>query len=244
MRIKRIKDMKKQQIGIVAVILLPVVLLGTIFGTASYLYVEIPSFGMDESKMPAISTFIPGDYDYLAACAAYYDQRFEDYNLPFNYTVAARFTDESLTTLSEYVFTDNGALWSGTAIAAYVGKYLAARREANATMTQDALRVIRKLVHGMSMMLAVPNGGLGPDHGAILARMWAPPENATLRGLPLYNSSIPGARSTHAYYNGTGIERDIEDQLARFTFTHLPDVNGNVTAPGPEYRIVDFTKWQ
>jgi len=39
-------------------------------------------------------------------------------------------------------------------------------------------------------------------------------------------------------------ERDIEDQLTRFTLTHYPDINGPVTAPGPEYNVVDFAKWQ
>ncbi len=205
MRIKRIKDYKKQQVGLAVVILLPVVLLGTIFGTASYLYVEIPSFGMDESKMPDMSSFIPGNYTDLAAMAAFYDQRYEDYHIPLNYTVSTLFTGINYTNVSSYQFTDNGALWSATAIAAFVGKFLAGKHEGNATLVQDALRVIRKLVHGMSMMLAVPNGGLGPQYGSILARMWAAPEHALIPSMPLFNDSIPGARSPYAYYNGSGV---------------------------------------
>ncbi|NMC05466.1 MAG: hypothetical protein GYA24_09650 [Candidatus Lokiarchaeota archaeon] len=86
-------------------------------------------------------------------------------------------------------------------------------------------------------------------------------EEATLRAqyLKNFNSGMWSFVKTHrnAHFNAIYLivnglqqgddvyyERDIEDQLARFTFTHLPDVNGNVTAPGPEYRIVDFTKWQ
>ena len=60
-------------------------------------------------------------------------------------------------------------------MAGWVFKYVAAVNEGNQTMKADALRVIRKLTHGMAMMVAVPNGGLGPDFPGKLARGWAPP---------------------------------------------------------------------
>ncbi|MBN2150978.1 MAG: hypothetical protein JW839_06020 [Candidatus Lokiarchaeota archaeon] len=235
MRIKNIKDHRKQQVGLAAVILLPVALLGAIFGTASYLYVEIPSFGMDESKMPDISSFQLVDYGELASMAAFYDQRFEGHHIPLNYTVSASFTSTNYTNVSTYGFSDNGALWSGTAIAGYVGKYLAARRESNATMELDALRVIRKLVHGMSMMLAVPNGGLGPGYGAILARMWAAPEHASIPGMPLFNDSIQGARAPYAYYNGSGVYSNW-----RYSdFTSLDEYGGYYWGLAITYKYVD-----
>jgi len=235
MRIKNIKDFRKQQVALAVVILLPVVLLGTIFGTASYLYVEIPSFGMDESKMPPISAFQLANYDQLAAMAAFYERRFEDYHMPLNYTVSTLFTSTNYTDVDKYGFTDNGALWSATAIAAYVGKFLAARREGNATMEQDALQVIRRLVHGMSMMLAVPNGGLGPEYGAILARMWAAPEHASMPGMPLFNDSVGGARSPYAYYNGTGLY-----QNWRYSdFTSLDEYGGYYWGLAITYKYVD-----
>nr|MDO8113511.1 hypothetical protein [Candidatus Sigynarchaeota archaeon] len=235
MRIRRLKDLKKQKIGLAVVILVPVVLFGSIFGISGTIFAEIPSFGMDESKMPDIVSFQPANYTDLAAMAEFYGQRFEQFHMPLNYSVPTYFTNTSLTNVSRYQFTDNGALYSATAIVGFVGKYLTAKRENNTIMEQDALRVIKKLVSGMSMMLAVPNGGLGPEHGAILARMWASPENASIPGMPLFNLSYPGPRSPYAYFNGSGIYSNW-----RYSdFTSLDEYGGYYMGVAITYKYVD-----
>ncbi len=222
MRIHSVKDFYKQRAGLAVVILAPVVLFGSIFGISSYVFSEVPAFGMDESVMPDISSFGVANYTALAEMASFYDYRYEQYHMPLNYTVPALFTDTNYDNVSAYKFTDNGALWSATAMAGFIGKYLAAKRESNATMEEEALRVLRRLVDGMAMMLAVPNGGLGPDHGAILARMWAAPEHATIPDMPLFNSSIQGARAPYAYYNGSGMY----SQWRYSDFTSLDEYGG------------------
>lgn len=205
MRIRSKQAFKTQKAGLVTVIMVPVVLLGSILGLAAYTYSAIPSFGMDDSLELQLSEFTPGNYTDLALVAAYLDQRFEDFHMPLNYTVPTLFTNDSRTVVERYIFTDNGALWSATAMAAFVGKYLAAIRENDTVMKEDALRVIRRLTHGMAMMLAVPNGGLGPEHGAIVARMWAAPEHASVPGMPLFGNQVNVSRPRpYAYYNGTG----------------------------------------
>nr|MDO8085131.1 hypothetical protein [Candidatus Sigynarchaeum springense] len=200
MRIRSRKKIHLHRIGALVAFIIPFATFGTIVGQVVSIFNEIPSFGTDESLKPDPSTFIPANYTRLAEMAEFYDYRFENYHIPLNFTVGTSFTTEDLTTVSTYHFSDNGALWTGSSLVGFVGKYKAAKREGNATMKADAIRVIRKLVDGMAMMLAVPNGGLGGDYGATVARSWCPPQNKTnIPGVQyLFNMDHP------KYFNGTG----------------------------------------
>ncbi|MBD3185879.1 hypothetical protein GF325_03535, partial [Candidatus Bathyarchaeota archaeon] len=235
MRIRSTRDLRKQKLGLVVILLVPVILLGTVAGVISKLYTEIPSFGMDESKMPDISTFRVANYSRLAEMARFFDQRYEDYHMPLNYTVSTTFTDLTYGTVDEYHFSDNAALYSANAMAAFVGKYLAAKRENNGTLKNESLDVIRKLTHGMSMLLAVPNGGLGSDHGSILARMWAAPEHRTVPGMPLFDDNLTDGPRPYAYYNGTGIY----SQYRYSDFTSLDEHGGYYMGIAMAYKFVD-----
>jgi hypothetical protein len=153
--------------------LIPLATFGTIAGQVDNIFNEIPSFGTDESLRPDPSTFVVANYTRLAEMANFYDYRFETWHIPLNFTVTTRFTTTSYTILQDYHFSDNGALWTGTSLAGFVGKYMAAKREGNTPMKDNATQVIRKLVDGMAMMLAVPNGGLGSEYGAT-EELWFP----------------------------------------------------------------------
>ncbi|MHA1370376.1 MAG: hypothetical protein ACTSWN_02295 [Promethearchaeota archaeon] len=186
----RIKPRKKsllsmQKIGTVFVITIPFMILGMIAQVAVNMFNEIPRFGVSDDIRPDPSTFQDADYELLDMMATYYEKQFENYHIPLNFTVGARFTDTNYDSVSYYYFSDNGALWTGTSLVAFVGKYLAGIRENNETLKNDALRVIDRLVYGMSMMLKVPNGGLGPEYGATVARSFASPE---------HNLTIPGVQ--------------------------------------------------
>jgi len=195
--IMRIRYRKKsklsiQRIGAVVGLLIPIAVLGAIAGQVVTVFNAIPSFGTSDSLKPDPSTFLIANYTRLAQMASFYDYRFEQYHIPNNFTVSTVFMPLSNTTVNYYGFSDNGALFTGSSLVAFVGKYLAAVKNDNATMKIDAIRVIRKLVSGMAMMLAVPNGGLGGQYGAIIARSWAAPwqkNNATFRVSGLFTVS-------------------------------------------------------
>lgn len=211
MRIRSRKKLKLQRIGIAAVILLPVVLLGSIFGYVGYLYEEIPSFGIDASLEPDTSDMIHANYTRLAEMAGFYDYRYENYHIPFFYSVRTEFYEYPNETIDyenpvAYGISDNGALWTGSALVGFVGKYLAGVREGNDELRDNATRVIRKLVYGMSMMLEVPNGGLGPEYGAIVARLFLSPENRSnlYPQLERYFDPTHWAYNHVKYFNGTG----------------------------------------
>nr|MDO8113141.1 hypothetical protein [Candidatus Sigynarchaeota archaeon] len=151
-------------------------------------------------ELPDPETFIPANVTKLAEMAEYYDARFENYHIPLNMSTDTFFNEDNCTSVSWYAFSDNTGQWTGLAITAWVFKYLAAINEGNTTIKQDSLRVIRKLLQGMSMQLAVPNGGLGPNYSGILARGWAGPEQRSLPGVDAYYFQDAGGQ----HHNGTG----------------------------------------
>jgi hypothetical protein len=130
---------------------------------------------------PDPNKFIDIDYDRLAYMVEWTDVRFKQYHMPLNMSSACTFEDNGLfDTVAYYHYSDNEAGFTGTAYAGWVHKYLAAIRENNETMKQDALQVIKNLTTGMAMMIIVPNGGLGSNYNGILARGYAPPNEPFL----------------------------------------------------------------
>nr|MDO8108649.1 hypothetical protein [Candidatus Sigynarchaeota archaeon] len=189
-----------QRIAAIAAVLIPLSVFGAIAGQVAKMFNDIPSFGTRDDLRPDPVTFLKSNYTRLAEMADYYDMRYEQYHIPLNFTVSTSFTTTTRNVVSSYHFSDNGALWTGSSLVGFIGKYLAAVKENNTSMKADAIRVIRKLVDGMSMMLAVPNGGLGPQYGATVARSWA---------APWHLGTVPGVSylfdmDHEKYFNGTG----------------------------------------
>ncbi|MHA1699246.1 MAG: hypothetical protein ACTSWN_10440 [Promethearchaeota archaeon] len=164
---------------------------------AIYLYQDLVSFQYEAKPDP--STFVPANYTRMAEMAEYYDSRFEMYHIPLNMSTDTIFSDDNCTQVSRYAFSDNTGQWTGLAITSWVFKYVAAIKEHDDIMKNNSLRVIRKLLHGMSMQLAVPNGGLGSNYSGILARGWAGPEHRGIPGVEWYFSNGGGR-----HHNGTG----------------------------------------
>lgn len=148
-------------------------------------------------------SFLEPDYGELESVAYYFDDRFPKYHLAWNQVVGTKFKNDSdgfsemtYTEVREYDFSDNEALWTGTAFAGWTYKYLSAIQENNDTMKEFALDVLVNLTSGLSMLMAVPNGGIGPEYGGILARGYAPPN-----GNDIWNDIF---EEHPKHFNGTG----------------------------------------
>jgi hypothetical protein len=159
------------------------------------IYDEILSFQF-EAPPPDMDKFLTANYTRLDEMARVYDDLFEKNHLPLNYTATCDYVDGNYTEIARYGFSDNGALWTGVAMAGWVFHYIAAINEGNSTDEEYSLEVIKRMVDGMSMLMIVPNGGLGPEFPGILGRGWAGPEHKDLHP-SLFNYHI-------RHYNGTG----------------------------------------
>ncbi len=140
--------------------------------------------------------FIPGNYSRMSEMAEVYDDLYQQHHLPLNYCTNVIYTDENATEVAYYDFTDNGALWTGIGMAAWVFHYLTAKEEGNQAEIQYCLEVIQRMIHGFSMMMKVPNGGLGPEFSGILARGWAGPQHKDIAPM-FFSENI-------RHFNGTG----------------------------------------
>jgi hypothetical protein len=194
MRIRRRRYVPIKNLLLIGLILAPFSFAGYMAYHVGEIYRGLAAFSYEIEPDP--SEFLPADYTRMAEMIVEYDRLFEANHLPLNFTAGCVYTNLNFTNVSYYTYSDNGALWTGIAMAGLVFKYLAGVHEENTMIQQDALRVIRRMVHGMSMLMIVPNGGLGPEYSGILARGWAGPEHQTLA--PMYFQ--PNDR----HFNGTG----------------------------------------
>ena len=202
MRIRKHKPRKWVQIVKICIVVIPIVLVSLFGVSLRNKFDDLAAF--TQVYEPDPSSFINGNYSRFAEMAEYYDARFEEFHIPMNMSTDTVFTDNSCTAVDYYQYSDNTGQWTGLAITSWVYKYLAAIRENNNTMKIDSLRVIRKLFHGMSMQLAVPNGGLGSDYGGILARGWADPALRNISEFYFQDTNLHNDDTYTQHHNGTG----------------------------------------
>jgi hypothetical protein len=107
----------------------------------------------------------------FSAMARVYESRMILYHMPLNLTVMSRLDVNGK--VMSYDATDNGALWTGKAAAVAAMHYALA---ANGSVEKDDARtLVHALITGLSLQVAVPNGGLGPGFTNTVARYYAPP---------------------------------------------------------------------
>ncbi|MCP4762165.1 MAG: hypothetical protein GY870_10315 [archaeon] len=189
----RIRNRKNLHIktGIVLIFcIIPVSLFGFHIVNILNVYGTICNFQFDDELAPDVDDFMEVDFASLEEMANWTDDRFVEFHMPNNLSSAATFTDATYTTPALYHYSDNEALWTGTAYNGWVHKYLALVKE-NAPQTQvdDTLNVIENLTGGLAMLMAVPNGGLGPNFPGKLARCYAYPNKSDIKNTFLHDDT-------------------------------------------------------
>ncbi len=160
--------------AIVFVGLLPMILLGGYVGIIGYIGADLTSFSYEMTVNPG-ADFAPLDSinaTRLDEIADLLEWRMDAWHTPINLTIGTTFNATTGEWIS-YDNTDNGALWTGTALAAECMRY-SVLGDGQAKLNSTAL--IHKLVSGMANLLRIPNGGLGPEYPGMLARYYASPE--------------------------------------------------------------------
>jgi len=231
MRIRTRKNLKRHNLLVILLFFLP---FGSFLGYASgvfYILDDLASFtytiGLNTTD------FIEPDFNKMAQWAAKIDDRFEQYHMASNLSLTITFTDYNYTTPVYYHSTDNAGLSTGTSLATYCFKYKAAKDEGNQTMMEDALRIIKGLLTGFSYMLAVPNGGIGPDYPGIPARFYWAPEH---KSIPGYEHVTNWMLSPHVrHFNGSG---DYKNWRCRL-YTSKDEMGGYLFGLGRTLQLCD-----
>ncbi len=176
MRIRKRSHLRVKNATIVLVGLLPLIVLGGYVGFIGYLGSDLASFSYEMTVNPEVD-FAPLasiNASRLDEMAGILEQRLDSYHTSINLTINAIFNATNGTWYSNGS-TDNGALWTGTALAAECMRYSVLANGSAAK--QNASEMVHKLVSGMANLLRIPNGGLGPDYPGMLGRFYAAPEN-------------------------------------------------------------------
>ncbi len=183
-----------------AFILIPFLLGGLYVWGAIYIIEDVTAPMLEQQYDPA--SFIAPNFTLMAQWADQLEYRFEQYHCPTGISLKCTFDDYSYTTVDRYHDTDNVALSTGLALATECFRYAAGKRENNLTIQANATRVIKKLLTGFSYLLAVPNGGIGPDYPGTISRFYWSPNDTSIPG---YQHVTDWMLSDHVrHFNGTG----------------------------------------
>lgn len=150
------------------------------------------------------SDFIDPDFDTMAEWADILDERFEEIHMPTGIALRCTFKEIFGDEIEYYHSTDNVGLSTGLALATYCFKYKAAQDAGNQEQMEDALRVVKGLVEGFSMLLAVPNGGIGPEYPGLPSRFYWAPQDRNVEGFEHITNWMTDENEKR-HYNGSGI---------------------------------------
>ncbi len=176
MRIRKRSSLRRKNALIVCVGLLPLVVMGGYAGFIGYLGSDLASFSYEMTVNPEVD-FAPLasiNISRLDAIAGLLEWRMDKYHTAINLTINAQF-DAATGAWTANGSTDNGALWTGTALAAECMRYSVLPDGSQAKINSSNL--VHKLVSGMANLLRIPNGGLGPEYPGMLGRFYAAPED-------------------------------------------------------------------
>lgn len=231
MRVRKRKNLPKKNSVLVFLFLLPLIGVGAYASVLVIILEDIGSYNYQIGP-PDTDHFIDKDDidpDLMADLAGVLNNRLLEYHLPLNLSVTVTFSDYSYETVADIHETDNAALYGGETMAAQCFRYATAKKENNKTEMAHSIQIIKRLVSGYSLLLAVPNGGIGPEYPGLPARFYSPPGKE-------YQEEYPEIFSDHyKMFNGTG---DYKNWRCRLK-TSLDEMGGYAVALGMVLKFVD-----
>jgi hypothetical protein len=191
------KSQQKKPLKIIFIGLL--VLFSLYFGSVVFIINDV----LRETTHGEINTdnFIAPDFDLMAQLASELEAEIERVHLPLDYPLSIKWKDSNYTDIDIYGDSGDAAALTGVLLGAEAYRYAVAKKEGNLTEMATALVMVRRILTGASLLLAIPNGGIGPQFGGILARsVWSP----NYQGPPIqYYNDFDFAEKD--VFNGTGV---------------------------------------
>ncbi len=228
MRVRTRKNLKKKNGAVTFLFLLPLIGVSLYAGGLLYIINDMASYTFN--CVPDTDSFYDLediDFDILEQIANALDARNVLYHMPTNLSVSCEFTDYDYDNVSKYHETDNAALWGGQMLGAQCFRYATAKEVDDAAEMSAAMVTIRRLTTGFYYLMAVPNGGVGPEYSGTPARFYAAPGQQEM---------WPEMFSDHyKMFNGTG---DYKNWRCRL-YTSKDELAGYLFALGSVLKFVD-----
>ncbi|MHA1292477.1 MAG: hypothetical protein ACTSQJ_07400 [Promethearchaeota archaeon] len=156
------------------------------------------------------SEFIEANYTRMMQMSRIFNFHYDRDNTPLNYTLTVYWNDTSYTNISFYGTSGDAAIWSGMNLAAQSLHYAVAKRSENQTEIDYALKLVDKALRGVSILIAVPSGGIGEKYPCILSRSVSPKDWVEKGNSPIdaYNYDDPDSMDPNDIFNGVGDYKD------------------------------------
>ena len=170
-----------------------------------YLLWHIPyeatmSWGIDDSE------FIDANYTRMAEMAGIFNDHWEHNNTPLDYTLTVFWLNTSYEEIIRYGTAGDATIWTGMNLAAQSLHYAVAKESGDEDEIDDALRLVKRALRGVSILIAVPSGGIGEKYPCILSRSVTPKDWMDEGGawIDAYNYTDPEVMDPNDIFEGAG----------------------------------------
>ena len=169
---------------------------------SSVVYIIFDIIGITTRGEIDTEGFIPPDLDQMEEMAGQFEFYLKENHLPMNYTLSVIW-NENFTSIDRYIVQGDACIWTGLTLGTESYRYALALRTNNETEQLEALNMVKRILSGVALLLAVPNGGIGPMFSGILARSVYSPDYS---GPPI--SGFYPSYNPKDVFNGSGPYQD------------------------------------
>lgn len=149
------------------------------------------------------SEFIQPNFARLKKMAKTYNYHFDNDNTPLDYTLTVYWKDTTYNKIDHYGTAGDATIWSGMHLAEQSLHYAVAKRSGDPDEIAYSLKLVEKTLRGVSLLIAVPSGGIGEAYPAILSRSVCP-KAWEKRGNPPIDHYAPNERDPKDIFEGVG----------------------------------------
>jgi len=156
------------------------------------------------------SQLIDANYTAMAGWADEFNLYYENNNTPLDYVLTVYWNDTSYTNITRYGTAGDATIWTGMMLMAQSLHYAAAVKTGVQSKIDDALRLAERALRGVSILMAVPSGGIGEGYPAMIARSVTPKNWTEVGGAPVdaYDYENPEEMDADDIFEGTGAYSD------------------------------------
>lgn len=195
---------KKDKKVILSVALIFLIIFPYLFG-GLYLLWHIPyeatmKYQIDDSE------FIDANYQVMADMAEEFNFYYEKDNSPLDYVLTVHWEDTTFNKVERYGTAGDATIWTGMMLAAQSLNYAVNKRGGDTTKISRALKLAERALRGVSILIAVPSGGIGEEYPCILSRSVTPKNWTELGNAPIdaYNYDDPSSMDPDDIFEGAG----------------------------------------
>ncbi len=163
--------LRRKKIRAIGLVLLSI----SAFYVGSVFWIMLDIISVTNTGEVDTSSFIDPEIQEMEAMALEFEKTLKDNHLPMNYTLSLNW-NENFTTIENYTVSGDACIWTGVALASEAFRFANALNSENTTELNEALAMVKQVLSGVALLLAVPNGGIGPEYSGILARSVLSPD--------------------------------------------------------------------